>query len=254
MTREFPARTSYRDQFDNADSASRYDAVEYGPRSWATLLWSVEQAALSEILAAPNFVPRRERYLDFACGSGRVTRFLSPQFMTTVGVDITDSMLDLARRQVPDATFVQADVGTEPERPGADFDLITAFRFLLNADPEDRVPALRWMRSRLRDGASRAIVNNHGNLWTHKAIPHAIRRFQSRGREPSGNVLSHREMIRLITEAGLAVESVHGMGLLGGSALKIIPFRTMERLQQALRGTPLLERLGEDQLYVLARS
>jgi SAM-dependent methyltransferase len=44
----------------------------------------------------------RKRALDFGCGVGRLTRALSPYFDEVIGVDISSSMLDNARRLNPD--------------------------------------------------------------------------------------------------------------------------------------------------------
>ena len=252
MTSDNTGNPSYRSEFGDEHLAKNYDAAEYGPRSWSTLLWGLEQKSLGELLDDPAFVPRRGRYLDFACGTGRVTAFIAPHFEQTVGVDISEAMLAQARPRVPRATFTQGDVIADPSVAGGDFDLITSFRFVLNADPSDRLPALRWLGSQLRDGSSRAIVNNHSNLWTHKAVTHAARKLKSRGRRVTGNVLSHQQMTTLVHEAGFSIESVHGMGLIGGQAMRLIPFAPMSRVQEALRETPVLEKLGEDQLYVLA--
>jgi len=51
----------------------------------------------------PDFVPRSA--LDFGCGVGRLTRALSKRVDRVAGVDAAESMLRLARENVPDATF-----------------------------------------------------------------------------------------------------------------------------------------------------
>lgn len=252
MTREPASSASYRSHFGEERLAKHYDDLEYGPRSWSTLLWALEQETLTALLNRRDFVPNRDRYLDFACGTGRVTQHIAPHFQSTVGVDISQPMLNEACRRLPSAKFVQGDVIADPSLATGNFDLVTSFRFLLNADPPDRPAALKWLRSQLRDASSRAIVNNHSNLWTHKAITHSLRQLKSRGRSVTGNVLSHRQMVALVRDAGFSVESVHGMGHLGGHTLRVVPFEMMLRLQSRLRELPALERLGEDQLYVLA--
>ncbi|MGG5260605.1 class I SAM-dependent DNA methyltransferase [Phycicoccus avicenniae] len=252
MSDRDPSSASYRDEFAADDLARQYDAREYGPTSWSTLLWQLEQRTLDELLGASTFVPRRERYLDFACGTGRVLSFVAPHFETAAGVDISTAMLEQAKARVPDARLEAADVTATPDVVGGDYDLVTSFRFLLNADARDRVPALRWMRDRLRDGSGRVVVNNHSNLWSHKAVTHGLRRVRGGGERLTGNVLSHREVQQMVEQAGLRVESVHGLGFLGGQALRVIPFGPMARIQEALRQKPLLEKVGEDQIYVLA--
>src|SRR4051812_33479433 len=125
---------SYRAAFSRAELATQYDESQYAPESWSSLLWVVERRILEYLLHREGLVKTRERYLDFACGTGRVTGFLAPLFDTTVGVDISEPMLEVARAQLPNATFVKADVREAQVELGGPFDLITAFRFLLNAD------------------------------------------------------------------------------------------------------------------------
>ena len=51
----------------------------------------------------PGFTPTSA--LDFGCGVGRLTRALSKRLLRVAGVDAAPSMLQLARENVPDATF-----------------------------------------------------------------------------------------------------------------------------------------------------
>lgn len=248
----FENRPTYRREFEDLSQAQRYDALQYAAHSWSTLLGDLERSFLHQALARPDFVPRRERYLDFACGTGRVTEMMSARFSHSVGIDISAAMLDRARMRVPSAHFVQGDVITTPELAGDGYDLLTSFRFLLNADDSDRVPALKWMRSRLREDSSRIIVNNHANFWSHKAVSHALRRLRQGSRGTTGNVLSHKEMVRLVDASGLSIRSVYGVGFLGGHVLRVVPFDKMSRLQHMLNGAPVLQKFAENQIYVLS--
>ncbi|MBY9003470.1 MAG: class I SAM-dependent methyltransferase [Candidatus Lokiarchaeota archaeon] len=47
--------------------------------------------------------------LDIACGTGRHLHYLKKDFKCT-GVDISDQMLDVARKNYPDIRFIQADM------------------------------------------------------------------------------------------------------------------------------------------------
>jgi len=51
----------------------------------------------------PDFAPRSA--LDFGCGVGRLTRALAKRVEEVAGVDAAESMLRLARENVPNATF-----------------------------------------------------------------------------------------------------------------------------------------------------
>src|SRR4026208_757151 len=54
------------------------------------------------------------RYLDFACGTGRIMELASPHFAETVGIDVSEAMLAEARRRLPTARLIQVDVMTDP--------------------------------------------------------------------------------------------------------------------------------------------
>ena len=67
---------------------------------------------------------RRRRALDFGCGVGRLTRALAKRFDETVGVDVSERMLEQARRlnvDAPNITFTSAQ-----EPPPGPFDLVVA--------------------------------------------------------------------------------------------------------------------------------
>ena len=242
----------YRTTFSTASSAQRYDAGTYARESWSSLLWHSERRFLAELLGRRDFVPTRSHYLDFACGTGRVAEFLSPGFLSATGVDISEAMLVRARERVPGVCFERADISNGDYSLSEPADLITAFRFLLNAEPRDRMPALQWMRAQLRDSNSRIIVNNHGNLTSHKAALYLIHRYFRRGHVSTGNVLSHREMIDFVRSAGLSIQEVRGFGHLGGHAHRFLGYRRMAWVQDRLGTIRCLERFAEDQIYVLA--
>lgn len=52
--------------------------------------------------------------LDVGCGSGRHSRRLVELGHDVVGIDVTPEMLSLARRNVPQATFIEAEMREMP--------------------------------------------------------------------------------------------------------------------------------------------
>jgi len=245
------SRRSYRQCFQSPEEAKAYDVGQYSNLTYSSLLWDIERELLDRILDKIDGVGRQS-YLDFACGTGRVIEHLGSRFSKSVGVDISSDMLSRAEERVPGSQFYCVDIRSQPDRINDTFDVITAFRFLLNADHVDRIAALSWLGQRLRSHTGRLLVNNHGNLWSHKAITTCLRHVTSRsgGRALSGNVLSDREAKRLFALSGLEVEAAYGCGVIGGKALRVIPFRKLKAIEQRAADS-FLHRAGVNQLYVL---
>ena len=72
------------------------------------------------------FPDRVPRYLDFACGTGRILDVLAPLARDVTGLDIAASMLAEAARLVPRARLVQGDLTRDPLGLGP-FELVSTF-------------------------------------------------------------------------------------------------------------------------------
>jgi len=81
--------------------AKFYDAVMGEPTETTTLLEALIQ----------EFHPHAKRVLELACGTGAVLKHLRHPYQI-VGLDLSEEMLEIARRSVPDATFYQGNMST----------------------------------------------------------------------------------------------------------------------------------------------
>jgi ubiquinone/menaquinone biosynthesis C-methylase UbiE len=101
-----------------------------------------------------------EDVLDLACGTGAVTRLLAergdPSRIT--GLDLTDAMLDVARRLVPGVTFVHGDMTALPTGDGS-VDVVVCQQGLQFVP--DRAAAATEMARVLRPGGRLAV-----SCWT----------------------------------------------------------------------------------------
>jgi SAM-dependent methyltransferase len=202
------AAFSYRASHLGADKARLYDEDLWDPRAAKGLDWLVEQQLLAGVLSAG--VPSGSlSAADFACGTGRVLEFLGRYFPSPVGIDISPDMLALARARCPQATVLLGDVTTAPDLAPGPFDLITAFRFFLNAEPDLRSEVLTWMREALRPGGL-VIANFHLN-------PRSLRGTYLRARmKPAGRppMMSVTNACRLFAAHGFAIRQVLGYSFL----------------------------------------
>ncbi len=117
--------------------------------------------ALLRRIAAKYFRGKIPRYLDFACGTGRITALMETYAAEAYAVDVSPSMVAIARGKCARTSFHLADI-TRSNIELPEMDLITAFRFFGNAQQELRSEVLRNLASRLAPRGY-LVFNNHRN-------------------------------------------------------------------------------------------
>lgn len=225
--------------------AKDYDAKLFSPGSFDAAIWEREQRLIDEIVG--KHVTRRQTYLDFACGTGRVLAHVEPYFESAVGLDISDTMLAAASSRVKAATLVQGDATTDPAvLHGSRFDFITAFRFFLNAQPALRDDAMAFIASALRDRDSRLLFNVHGNRHSTRALLAA----KARMTHEQFASMSLRECFELVDRHGLEVVEWYGIGSYDKALLRVMPFGLW---RWAERAVPLPKRFAVYLYFVCRR-
>ena len=112
--------------------------------------WDEERDQLERWIA--ELPPRRT--LDVACGTGFMTRNLRGD---VTGLDQSDAMLEVAREQVPQATFVQGDALDLPFEGGAFERLFTSYFYCHLEEPE----RVRFLGEAGRVAHELVIVGSH---------------------------------------------------------------------------------------------
>jgi cyclopropane fatty-acyl-phospholipid synthase-like methyltransferase len=129
--------------------ASGYDAISQRYLAWSSL---IDDPARSRLLA--DFVDRLapgSEVLDLGCGAGLPsTRILAEAFIVT-GVDLSSRQIEAARRNVPNATFIQSDLAAI-DFPDGSFDGVTAFYVLSHVPREEHGDVFRRIARWLRPG------------------------------------------------------------------------------------------------------
>ena len=242
---------SYRDRFLCDQDATTYDHREYGKNSVGDLVWQLEKLFLSDMVTRLRRKLDRIDYLDFACGTGRIISFMEDKVDSATGIDVSEAMLSRSSRKVRTATLLNRDITAEGAEIEASYDLITAFRFLLNAEPHLRKQAMRQLAKRLKGPESRLVVNTHGNPWSYRLlfIPyHWLRAILNR-RKLTG-YMTNRKAKSEIEDAGLEVEGVVAMGFVSGRFLKFLPRPLCLWLELNLVKVPALRPFGVNQIFV----
>src|SRR5690606_10783466 len=98
---------------------------------YRSMVWEFERAFLDDVVGR-EFRGGPFSHLDFACGTGRILQHLRHRGTDTVGVDVSEAMLEIARSLAPDAELICSDITQGNALTDRKFDLITAFRFFPN--------------------------------------------------------------------------------------------------------------------------
>lgn len=127
--------------------AEGYDRIAATHQRWASTVRAEERARYTAVLL--DRLPPGTRVLELGCGAGLpTTRQLAEHFRVT-GVDISAEQLALARRNVPNAHFLLADMASLDLAAGS-LHGVAAFYALIHL-PRDEQPALllkiaTWLR------------------------------------------------------------------------------------------------------------
>ena len=100
------------------------------------------------------------KVLDLCCGSGQATRFLVQYSQELTGLDISPVSLERAKRNVPQAKYVEAMAQDMPF-PNAQFDLVHTSVAMHEMKPSVLRQILKEVYRVLKPGAVFALVDFH---------------------------------------------------------------------------------------------
>ncbi len=189
-------RESHKHRGDSYDERLEEEA-------FSAYMTKVEGALLRTIV--PQLFPDANPvYLDFACGTGRITTIVAPMSARSFGVDISESMLEKAKLKCPATQFFHMDITRNPLNLES-IDLITSFRFLGNSQDALRIEVLTELNKLLKkDGY--LLINNHRNPWS---LNHLLRRLTG----VKGDLdLSPRKLKKILKDTGFRITRVYGIG------------------------------------------
>jgi SAM-dependent methyltransferase len=242
--REKTIVADYRQSHLAQGKGESYDRA-FRENPYRSVVWDLEKRALDAIVKR-WFPARRVQHLDFACGTGRILAHLAGRVAVSVGVDVSPSMLQVARKAMPSAELIEADLTSQDVLAGRKFDLITAFRFFPNAQPELRREAMTQLAGHLAEDG-RIVFNNHMNRSS------ALYRL-ARLRGQAGDVgMSRKEVDDLLASAGLRIEKAYHIGVLPATEEHpLLPRPLLGLVERAACRLPFLAGLSQDILFVCA--
>ncbi len=174
------------------------------------VIWEIEQTIIPQIINKYFTLPV-EAHLDFACGTGRILNLLSRFTTTTTGVDVSESMTQLAlkNKRSDNITIKIADITKEDVLEESKFNLITAFRFFPHAEKQLRDEVMGKLICHMND-ESILVFNNHANLKSFRNLIVKIITFGEKGNWG----YPFKEMVDLIDKHDLELIDYQGIGLI----------------------------------------
>ena len=129
--------------------AEGYDAISERYLAWSDLRPSPTR--LRYLGLALELIPTRSDVLELGCGAGIPMTAALADGRTVTGIDISATQIAAARRNVPAATFLQADMTALDFEP-ASFDAVVAFYALTHVPRDEQGDLLARIRRWLRPG------------------------------------------------------------------------------------------------------
>jgi len=172
---------TFTNVYDDTERAQAYATLEF-PGTYY-----LAYRDLPAIIA--EHVTGREA-LDFGCGAGRSTRFLKNLGFTTVGIDISNSMIQLAKSFDPAGTYRLVDDGDFNAFESASIDLIlSAFAFDNIPNVNKRCELLRGLRRLLTNEGKIVILGSTPEMYTNEWASFTTKEFPGNRSAKSGSTV-----------------------------------------------------------------
>ena len=146
-----------------------------------------------------KYTEKNHEYLDFACGTGRILNVAEKYFKRTTGVDVSATMLDEAKKVCSSSNLIMKDISTESIN--GEFNVITAFRFFLNAESQLRHDVLNELHSYLLDDGT-LICNIHTNSSSPMGLAYRLRNYFFKTENAT---MSYDEFSKLLSSHGFEI-------------------------------------------------
>jgi predicted TPR repeat methyltransferase len=198
-------------RFSHLHKGEAYDN-SFSDNTYRRFIWRWEMNVLDSILKVYYPEKAQINYLDFACGTGRIIGFLEDKVADSTGIDVSDSMLAVAKSKNKRSSLITADLTSNNVLRGKRFDLITAFRFFLNAQPELRNQVLDVLSNLLPENGY-LVFNIHMNKGCMLSILLGFY-FWIRGMSKDFNSMSYQNVNRMLQKHGFKIVKTYHFGVI----------------------------------------
>ena len=236
----------YRDSHLQPGKGQSYHAA-FSDDAYRNMVWQLEKGILDHILTV--FYRNSEiHHFDFACGTGRILAHYENRVNSSVGVDLSPSMLNIARKNLEHSELIEADLTRDDVLGNRKFNLVTAFRFFPNAQPQLRMEAMRVMVKHLaKDGY--IVFNNHKNLGS---IRNRLARLCGRSGRKGMSMVDVQD---LLARSGMEIERIYHLCVFpAAEGRMLLPRFLLRPIEVAFSRCTLLRSFAENLIIVCKRA
>lgn len=199
-----------------------------------------------KLIIKKYFNNKIDSYLDFACGTGRVTCVIEKYSKESIGVDVSEEMLKIAEKKCKKIKFIKRNILEKPLIK--QFDLITAFRFFVNAEELLRINTLKTVKAHLKKEGL-FIFNIHMNRYSFIGFQFFVRKKLFK--QNVINTMSYKHMKKLLENEGFKIIKTYSLAHLPGRLnFVILPEKVLKSTELSLSRFNFLKYISKDIIII----
>ena len=153
-------------------------------------------------------------------------------------------MLEVARKRLNKTEIIEADITKDDILGNRKFNLITAFRFFPNAQPQLRMEAIRKCVN-LLDTNGYIVFNNHMNSSS------LTRRLSILLKNISISGMSNADVESLLSEVGLKIEKIFHIGVIPSTdSHLLLPIPLLRFMERSMSKHKIFRNYAQNQIFV----
>jgi len=131
-----------------------------------------------------------KKAIDFGCGTGRSTRFLKQLGLEATGIDISEDMLEIARKVDPTGSYHLVSNGNYSHLGVGEYDLVQSI-FTFDNIPgwENRTRILKALGDLLNGSGRMVCLDSTPELYTHEWASFSTKDFPENWQAKTGDIV-----------------------------------------------------------------
>lgn len=218
---------------------------------YAKDLWDFERRILVNIASEFSGLSKCN-FLDFACGTCRISALLEPYFDSSFGVDVSETMMEVGRSHVSKTNLILTDITQDKDVLLPVFDMIAAFRFFPGAEDSLQESVILKLSSLLKPGGV-LVFSNHRHYGGSFFVLQRLL-YKAKHRPWTVRCMTFDRALDLGRLAGLNFEKVYHWGVLPNNESKqVIPPSLSRMIEPTLSRVGFLFRIASSHVYIFRK-